>query len=174
MFALLSDDAAATVQTVTKSMASLNGLNAQSAALKQQQREYQNRIKTHTQDAATLADLQRDHQIAEAIFSSALAKLDTSRLDIYATYPLTQLLTQPGGTIVRDRLQSKILVLAIILMFGLLSLAVTLGHMRKTLLKKVDEKNQTSNTSQTQANNKVKNSSKQPDLVSLMPTPVLS
>jgi len=74
------------------------------------------------------------HQIAEAIFSSALAKLDTSRLDIYATYPLTQLLTLPGATVKRDRLKSKLMILAGIIIYGLLCLAITLTTIRQLVL----------------------------------------
>lgn len=170
LFALLSDDAALTVQTIAKSLATFDGLNAQSSALKEQQQQYQQRIKAHTQDAATLADLKRDHQIAEAIFSSALAKLDTSRLDIYATYPLTQLLTQPGGTIVRDRLQSKIMILAIVMIFGLLSLAMTVANMRATLLAKPN--NQRSSTHNAQQKKSPKQQHR--DLIALMPTPALN
>lgn len=168
LFALLSNDAATTIQNIASSLATFDGLNAQSKALKQQQQNYQQRIKAHTQDAATLADLQRDHQIAEAIFSSALAKLDTSRLDIYATYPLTQLLTQPGGTITRDRLQSKIMILAIVMIFGLLSLATTLTHMRRSLLAKATNQKPTA----TKPLTKVKTNER--DLASLMPIPTLT
>ena len=164
LFALVSDQAATSIQTIAGSLATFDGLNAQSKALVEQQQQYQQRIKEHTQDAATLADLQRDHQIAEAIFSSALAKLDTSRLDIYATYPLTQLLTQPGGTVVQDRLLSKIMILAALMIFGLLSLATSLAHMRSTLLEQADH----------QASKQVSEQTKQLDPTALMPTPALS
>ena len=147
LLGLLSEDAAKNVQMIASWLAQHNGLNAQKLALSTSQKEYQARIKEQTVNAAKLADLQRDHQIAEAIFSSALAKLDTSRLDIYATYPLTQLLTQPGATVTRDRLQTKLVIVAGILIFGMLSLAFTLTRMRKTLShknekhKKSEEKN---------------------------------
>ncbi|MBX2847058.1 MAG: hypothetical protein KTR16_01965 [Acidiferrobacterales bacterium] len=172
LFALVSDEAATSIQTIAGSLATFDGLNAQSKALKEQQQQYQQRIKAHTQDAATLADLQRDHQIAEAIFSSALAKLDTSRLDIYATYPLTQLLTQPGGTIVRDRLQSKIMILALLMIFALLSLAATLSHMRKTLLEKA--RDQKTNVGQPSRQFRSQQQNTRLDPISLMPAPTLS
>lgn len=46
--------------------------------------------------AAKLDDLERDHQIATAVFSSALARIDVSKSDIYASYPLLQLLQEPS------------------------------------------------------------------------------
>lgn len=45
--------------------------------------------------AAHLDDLQRDHLIANAVFSSALARLDASKSDHYASYPLVQMLSEP-------------------------------------------------------------------------------
>ena len=133
LFGLLSENAAQTIQKITVWLAEFDGLNAQNVALQQSQDEYQARIKMQTINAAKLADLQRDHQIAEAIFSSALAKLDTSRLDIYATYPLTQLLTQPGATVTRDRLQTKLVIVAGFFIFGMLSIALVLSKMRESL-----------------------------------------
>lgn len=59
-----------------------------------------NRLKAKVESqsalAARLEDLERDHKIAEAVFSSALARLDTGRQDIYASYPLVQLMAQPS------------------------------------------------------------------------------
>lgn len=45
--------------------------------------------------AAHLDDLQRDHMIANAVFSAALARLDASKSDQYASYPLAQMLSEP-------------------------------------------------------------------------------
>ncbi len=46
--------------------------------------------------AARLDELIREHQVAEAIFTSALARTDTSRTDIYVSYPLVQVLDKPN------------------------------------------------------------------------------
>jgi uncharacterized protein involved in exopolysaccharide biosynthesis len=46
--------------------------------------------------ASELADLQRDHRVAEAVFSSALARVDTNKQDPYASYPLVQTLADPS------------------------------------------------------------------------------
>lgn len=46
--------------------------------------------------ASELADLMRDHRVAEAVFSSALARLDTNKLDPFASYPLVQTLAAPS------------------------------------------------------------------------------
>lgn len=46
--------------------------------------------------AATLADLVRDLRVAEAVFSSALARVDTNKADPFASYPLVQTLEEPS------------------------------------------------------------------------------
>ncbi len=45
--------------------------------------------------AARLDDLQRDHSIANAVFSSAMARIDSTKSDIFASYPLLQVLQEP-------------------------------------------------------------------------------
>lgn len=45
--------------------------------------------------AAQLDDLQRDHLIANAVFSSALARIDAGKSDQYASYPVVQMLSEP-------------------------------------------------------------------------------
>jgi uncharacterized protein involved in exopolysaccharide biosynthesis len=48
------------------------------------------------EQASTLADLTREHRIAEAVFSSALARLDINKQDPFASYPLVQTLEEPS------------------------------------------------------------------------------
>ena len=78
------------------SIAKTQGLNNQVLMISEKLDEFEARLSSHSKDAARLADLQRNHQIAEAIFSTALAKIDASKLDIYAAYPLLQMLTEPA------------------------------------------------------------------------------
>ena len=44
----------------------------------------------------TIEDLKKDHLLAEAVYSSALARVDTSKSDIYGAYPILQVLAQPN------------------------------------------------------------------------------
>ncbi len=133
LYGLLSPEMGDTLKQINIKLAELQATKAQIKAIGKQRSQYAQRIKDHTREAAKLADLKRDHQIAEAIFSSALTKLDSNRLDIYATYPLTQLLTEPGGTIKRDRLQTKLMLVVMFLIYGLVSLALTLTHLKRSI-----------------------------------------
>jgi uncharacterized protein involved in exopolysaccharide biosynthesis len=60
--------------------------------LARQQRQ-SGKLVTH---ASQLADLTRDHRIAEAVFSTALARVDTNKQDPFASYPLVQTLEEPS------------------------------------------------------------------------------
>ncbi|MEY1557874.1 GumC family protein [Yoonia sp. R2331] len=46
--------------------------------------------------AAQLQDLERDFTVAEAVFASAIAKAQSSKSDVYASYPLVQVLENPS------------------------------------------------------------------------------
>ena len=55
----------------------------------------QKRVKEMSGMAAQLEDLKKDHLVAEAVFTSAVARLDTNKADLYASYPIVQLLAKP-------------------------------------------------------------------------------
>ena len=46
--------------------------------------------------AAQLQDLERDFSVAEAVFASAIARAQSSKSDVYASYPLVQVLENPS------------------------------------------------------------------------------
>ncbi|MDR8524402.1 GumC family protein [Shewanella fidelis] len=72
------------------------GLRHQIDTLTQQIHDWDHRFTDSNDDAAKLEDLQREHQVATAVFTSALAKMDIGKADIYAAYPLLQLMAAPS------------------------------------------------------------------------------
>lgn len=46
--------------------------------------------------AARLQDLQRDFRVAEAVFATAIARSQSTKSDVYASYPLVQVLENPS------------------------------------------------------------------------------
>ena len=56
----------------------------------------QERVVKLSKDASHLDDLRRDVQVAEAVFSSALARIGTNKSDIFASYPMVQTLEAPA------------------------------------------------------------------------------
>jgi uncharacterized protein involved in exopolysaccharide biosynthesis len=73
----------------------VDGKRRELAALEQTLVDEEQRLKQMNGKAARLEDLKKDHLVAEAVFTSAVARLDTNRADIYASYPLVQVLANP-------------------------------------------------------------------------------
>lgn len=71
------------------------GLSEQSQAITQQIALLENRLQNLAQQESTLEALRRDLQVAEAVFSSTLARLDLGRSNAFGSYPLVQMLAQP-------------------------------------------------------------------------------
>ena len=71
------------------------GAAAQNEALGNQIDELEVRLKMLVQKQSKLESLQREVQIAEAVFASTLAKLDLGKSDIFISYPITQLIAEP-------------------------------------------------------------------------------
>ncbi|QYJ06869.1 GumC family protein [Qipengyuania flava] len=82
--------------TLTERDASGAGHGAALAELRRQIAEQSGDAQRQVEQAARLADLLRDLRVAEAVFSSALARLDTNKSDPFASYPLVQILEAPS------------------------------------------------------------------------------
>ena len=57
--------------------------------------KYQTRLRSQSESVSKLDELERQHQIAEAVFTSAVAKIDTGKSDIFASYPMLQMMMEP-------------------------------------------------------------------------------
>jgi uncharacterized protein involved in exopolysaccharide biosynthesis len=64
-------------------------------ALKQELATLESKVAEMGRAAAKLQALQKDHLVAEAVFTSAAARLDINRTDLFASYPMVQVLAQP-------------------------------------------------------------------------------
>ncbi len=121
--------------------AQADGKRRELAALEQGLTEQEQRIKDLNSKVARLEDLKKDHLVAEAVFTSAVARLDTNKADVYASYPLTQVLAAP------DLPQSKSAPLIIYAIAGglagsiLISAAWVLAWMRQLFVRKRRKKN---------------------------------
>lgn len=72
------------------------GVSGQADEISRQIENFDNRLRDLTQKQLELDRLQRDAQVAEAVFASSLAKIDLSKSDIFTAYPLAQLLSPPS------------------------------------------------------------------------------
>jgi uncharacterized protein involved in exopolysaccharide biosynthesis len=75
--------------------AAAQGKQREVIALQREADALDQRIKGLTLNAAHMEDLKKDHLVAEAVFSSALARVDTNKADLFASYPIAQVLAPP-------------------------------------------------------------------------------
>ncbi len=71
------------------------GLAAQAQTIDRQIAALENRLKKLAQQESYLDALKRDLQVAEALFSSTLTKLDLGKSNAFGSYPLIQIVTEP-------------------------------------------------------------------------------
>lgn len=83
------------------------GLDARAKEIDRQLANLEGRLKNLAQHKAVAGDLERDVQINEAIFSSALTLLDMGNSDMNGSYPQTQLVVGPNIS----KIQTKMYIL---------------------------------------------------------------
>ena len=82
-------------QEAVNSRATQSGLQSQTVELSNQIVGLENRLRKLSQEQFTVDRLERNLQVAEAIFASAVAKLNLNEGDIYTVYPPIQLAAEP-------------------------------------------------------------------------------
>ena len=84
--------------------------------------------------AARLQDLQRDFTVAEAVFASAIARNQSTKSDVYASYPLVQVLENPSLPDGPSSPNRKLAVAAGGAATFMMLIGLTLGWLRSALI----------------------------------------
>lgn len=82
--------------SLMEKVAKRNGLEAQTKALTVSYNSNYDRSAELIQTASELEKLNRDYKVAEAVFTSALARISVSKTDIFASYPMVQVAEAPS------------------------------------------------------------------------------
>lgn len=91
-----SGDRSALITKLVTAAVQLAGVKKRRDAMRTQLKNTQKRVEDLAVPATELDGLLRDLQVAETVFASALARIDTNRTDVFASYPLTQTVETPG------------------------------------------------------------------------------
>ena len=91
-----TDERSALIGKLIEASVRLAGVARRRDAMAKQLAETEERVARLAVPATELDGLLRDHQVAETVFASALARIDTNRTDIFTSYPLTQTVETPG------------------------------------------------------------------------------
>ncbi len=82
-------------QLVTTNVAK-QGIKAQVNSLDSLIPQLEDRLKKLSQQQSIMEDIRRDVQVAEAVFSSTIAKLDLAKTSVSSSYPEIQILATPS------------------------------------------------------------------------------
>lgn len=122
-------------QELVLANAEYQGAMGQLTALTQEMKSLETRLGTLTQKQSILDRYLRDVQIAEAIFTSTLAKVDLSKSDPYGSFPLLQLVEDPDLPEEPTAPRPQLVLVGAALGSTLITLALTLIWWRTLLLK---------------------------------------
>ncbi|WP_228768441.1 GumC family protein [Shewanella sp. TC10] len=99
--------------------------------------QWEQRLQYSNDDAAKLADLQREHQLATAVLTSAMAKMDVGKSDIYTAYPMLQLLSAPSLPSAPDKLAVLLIAFGGLCASFMSLVGLSILWIRKPLLRKM-------------------------------------
>lgn len=110
------------------------GAHEQLAALTAQLQEQALRLTQMSGAAARLQDLQRDFSVAEAVFATAIARAETTKSDVYASYPLVQVLENPSLPESPSSPNRKVAIAAGLAATLMMLMGLVLGWMRSAII----------------------------------------
>ena len=118
----------------------LSAAETELATLSTQFQDGQAEIDRLSGAASDLQDLERDFSVAEAIFASAIARSETGKSDVYASYPLVQVLENPSLPDQPSSPNRKLAFLAGIAATMMLFFGLSLGWIRLALISRLLKK----------------------------------
>ncbi len=116
------------------------GLKAKQTELDRSVLHLADQIKICTREHAELDRLEREFDLAEAVYTSAAARLEASKADIFASYPVVQLLTTPSFPLIAASPIPAIGILAAVVGIVFITLALVVVWQRNSLLNLVLKK----------------------------------
>lgn len=111
------------------------GLTARVQALEQQLAQLEQRLNVLSQRSSTLEALDRDVQIAQAMFSSTLAGLQVDKGDIFGSYPPIQIVAEPNLPTAATIPRREPLFIAATLVSLLITTGLLIAWLRQTSVK---------------------------------------
>lgn len=114
-----------------------DGKASEMQSLKADYERAEARVRSLLEPATRLGSLDRDYKIAEAVFASALARIDTVKADVFASYPMTQILEPPTTPEAPSRLRQVLAVVGGFAATGCFGLGLFLAWMRHGIIERL-------------------------------------
>ncbi|MFT6887968.1 MAG: hypothetical protein ACJAWZ_004201, partial [Paracoccaceae bacterium] len=113
------------------------GVAAQLAAAQTRLAAETARLRSLAPAAARLEDMQRDFAVAEAVFASAIARTQSSKADVYASYPLVQVLEDPSLPQTPSSPKRTLAIVAGAAATVMLLIGLGMGWMRRSMISRL-------------------------------------
>lgn len=113
------------LRTIVSNESLLEGRRHEVVAMEVELTGLEEEISRLSGDAAQLEKLRKDVLVAEAVLTSATARLDTSKTDLFSSYPIVQTLAAPN--LPTERTQPQLLIAIAAGMFGTLFILFAWG-----------------------------------------------
>ncbi len=117
------------------------GQDSMLADLKRSIDHLNDQLKIYSREIVELERLQREFNMAEAIFTSAAARLEAGKADIFASYPVLQMLTTPSYPNEHSSPSHIIAAIAALLGFFFITLGLFILWQRNKLIRILLKKN---------------------------------
>lgn len=99
-------------------------------------------LKVYSREIVELERLQREFNMAEAIFTSAAARLEASKSDVFASYPVLQMLTTPSYPMKQSSPKQIIAIVGAVTGVICITLGLIILSQRNKLIRLILKKNQ--------------------------------
>ena len=136
-----SPERAALFSTLIDSYAKFQGNDAKINQLKNSEIQMKEILRVLMREASELEKLEREFQLAEAVYSSAAARLEARKIDVFASYPIIQLMATPTTPSTPFSPKPIFAVLIFVLGFILITSGFLIAWQRQNLINILLKKN---------------------------------
>ncbi|RXF03489.1 hypothetical protein [Pseudoalteromonas sp. PS5] len=120
--------------------AAKKGIEAKRSELENSAQLLSEKIKIYAREAAELDRLEREFDLAEAVFTSAAARLEASKADVFASYPVIQLMTPPSLAINSTSPKKSIAIAAALAAMIFLTMGMLMVNKRREIVSAILQK----------------------------------
>ena len=114
--------------------AKLQGLDAKISELRLAEIRLDDQLRVYSRESAELARLEREHQRAEIVYSSAAARLEAGKTNVFGSYPVVQMLSRPSDSKSNKSSRMKITIALGIFGYIMVSLVILILWKREKLI----------------------------------------
>lgn len=119
------------------SYAQTQGINARVDELRLLEQRMQDELRILARESTELQRLQREHDLAEAVYTSAAAELEAGKADVFASYPVVQMMTAPNDPLQKTSPSLKIAAAGGVMGYFFITAVLIIVWQREFLLKRL-------------------------------------